>query len=169
MQTSSEYKKRQRFCGNRYTRSEKNKEDSMATSTHESMSSDDDVSKNVASTPEQPTASVGKIDSAEQEGPQKADGEPQGFRLIDLSILSTIFEISLCKNCKQFTRELSENISKHKGCASSLELQCHCCNWKEEFYTSHKVNYFFEVNRRLVYAMRSISCGVLRGQKGSVV
>ena len=155
----SEYKKRRRFRGNRYTRSEKNEEDNMATSTRESMSSDDDVNKNVASTPEQPTASARKIVSAELEGPQKADSEPQGFRLIDLSILSTIFKILPCKNCKQFTIELSENISKRKGCASSLELQCHSCDWKEEFYTSHKVNYFFEVNRRLVYAMRSIGCG----------
>ena len=76
----SEYKKRRRFHGNRYTRSEKNEEDSLATSTRESMSSDDDVNKNVASTPEQPTASARKIDSAELEGLQKADSEPQGFR-----------------------------------------------------------------------------------------
>ncbi|XP_028418587.1 uncharacterized protein LOC114544031 [Dendronephthya gigantea] len=45
------------------------------------------------------------------------------------------------------------------GCASYLYLRCSSCEWTNEFYTSKLTNNFYEVNRRMVYAMRSIGCG----------
>ena len=44
---------------------------------------------------------------------------------------------------------------------SNLLLFCRSCGWAEDFYTSVKIlnQRFFEVSRRLVYAMRSVDCG----------
>ena len=78
---------------------------------------------------------------------------------MDLSILSGIFKTLPCQECKQFTLALSENLQIRKGCASNLELHCQVCSWKQDFNTSAKISCFFEVNRRLVYAMRSVGCG----------
>ena len=36
---------------------------------------------------------------------------------------------------------------------------------EEAFYTSPKTSYFFEVNRRLVYAMRSVGCGAAAAER----
>ena len=82
-----------------------------------------------------------------------------GFRFVDMSILSGIFELLPCKECKECNLELLEDSGKRKGCASYLHLVCSTCNWKKEFYTSSQVNRFFEVNRRMVYSMRSVGCG----------
>lgn len=82
-----------------------------------------------------------------------------GFRLIDMEILSAIFKQLPCKECSRLELILHEDTFKRKGCASYLRLLCISCGWIEEFYTSSQVSRFFEVNRRLVYAMRSIGCG----------
>lgn len=82
-----------------------------------------------------------------------------GFRFVDMAILSGIFELLPCKECQQCNLELLEDTGRRKGCASYLYLACSTCSWKKEFYTSSKVNYFFEVNRRIVYSMRSVGCG----------
>ena len=54
---------------------------------------------------------------------------------------------------------LSEVSFKRKGCSSCLRLFCTSCGWNHSFYTSKKVKKHFEVNRRLVYGMRSIGQG----------
>ena len=54
---------------------------------------------------------------------------------------------------------LSENHLERKGCASSLRVFCENCGWKHVFWTSKKQTKSFEVNRRLVYSMRSIGKG----------
>lgn len=54
--------------------------------------------------------------------------EPTGYRFMDLSILSGIFKTLPCRECKQFTLALSENLQKRKGCASNLELHCQVCS-----------------------------------------
>ena len=38
-------------------------------------------------------------------------------------------------------------------------LLCCSCGWNNQFFTSSQISRFYEVNRRLVYAMRSIGCG----------
>ena len=47
---------------------------------------------------------------------------------------------------------------------SCLSLHCNSCGHSEEFYTAKKVGHCFEVNRRMIYGMRSIGCG-LSGMK----
>lgn len=47
-----------------------------------------------------------------------------GFRFVDMSILSGIFELLPCKECKECNLELLEDSGKRKGCASYLHLVC---------------------------------------------
>jgi len=49
-----------------------------------------------------------------------------------------------------------QNELNRKACASSLHLLCENCGWKHSFYTSEQQGKSFEVNRRLVYSMRTI-------------
>lgn len=83
-----------------------------------------------------------------------------GYRIIDMAILSIMFKMLPCKEC--FDRELTlvDDITQRMGCASCLALQCNTCGWTETFYTSERVGHYFQVNRRMVYAMRSIGCGL---------
>ena len=158
----SAYFKKRRFSGNRFTVGLENEENLGNTRGHASTTLSHAVNNNDGSTPEtlqKPSASARKIATPEPQNVLGTDGEPSGFRLIDLSILSSIFKLLPCGECKQLTLEMFENVPKRKGCASSLELRCQGCSWKEAFYTSPKTSYFFEVNRRLVYAMRSVGCG----------
>jgi hypothetical protein len=68
-----------------------------------------------------------------------------------------------CKQCQQFNLEQTENIFKREGCTSSLAIEKAVIGRN---YTSAKIDYFFEVNRRLVYvnAMRSAGCGALSAE-----
>ena len=74
-----------------------------------------------------------------------------------MTILPSVFDILPCKECNECSLILSEKDSKRKGCASHLQLLCCSCGWKKEFFTSSKVSSYFEVNRRFVYALQSIS------------
>jgi hypothetical protein len=155
---SAYVKKRRQFRGNRYITKEEREENIQTTSS----SLSDDVQNEIMSEPEsspQPSASARKIKTPEPMNTEGTEGEPTGYRFMDLSILSGIFKALPCRECKQFTLALSENFQKRKGCASNLELHCQVCSWKQDFYTSAKISCFFEVNRRLVYAMRSVGCG----------
>ena len=51
-----------------------------------------------------------------------------------------------------------------KGCASSLR-QYENCGWKYSFYTSKQQGKSFEVNRRLVYSMRTLGKGHTSAKK----
>lgn len=82
-----------------------------------------------------------------------------GYRFFDMDILAEVFAEMPCRECYDNKLICSEVILKRRGCASFLRLFCKSCGWKNEFYTSRKVNYFFEVNRRFVYALRSIGQG----------
>ena len=76
-----------------------------------------------------------------------------GFRFVEMTILSSVFDILPCKECNECSLILSEKDSKRKGCASHLQLLCCSCGWKKEFFTSSKVSSYFEVNRRFVDAL----------------
>ena len=82
-----------------------------------------------------------------------------GYRFIDIAILCSIFQMLPCKNCFKCQLTLTDDSSKRMGCASCLFLTCNSCGWTETFYTSEKNGHCFEINRRMVYAMRSIGCG----------
>ena len=62
----------------------------------------------------------------------------------------------LCPECQTNNVQLTENSTNKKGLASNLVLQC-VCGFQKLFYTSKNVNKTFEVNKRMVYSMRS--CG----------
>ncbi|XP_032242888.2 uncharacterized protein LOC116621099 [Nematostella vectensis] len=88
-------------------------------------------------------------------------GEPfiTGYRLIDIEILSEILYSRRCSECADSSLTLMENQLQRKGCASSLRLLCSSCGWKTEFFTSKKQAKSYEVNRHLVYSMRSLGKG----------
>ena len=83
----------------------------------------------------------------------------EGFRLMDMSILSKIICSLACPARKEICLTLHENSYCRKGSASYLILDCEC-GYSEGFYSSNRLPGHgggFEVNKRLVYAMRS--CG----------
>ena len=155
----SGYSKKRKFCGNRHVTEQRKQAKIGIPSAGPSACATTSSSVDTATPPRQHSVSARKIATPESQPVEETEVVAKVFRFIDLSILSTIFKMLPCKECKQFNLELFENSSKRKGCASSLELCCKGCDWMEEFYTSAKINYFFEVNRRLVYSMRSVGCG----------
>ena len=64
-----------------------------------------------------------------------------------------------CGECHESALLLEDNSNERYGCASHLRVRCTQCGWVYTFYTSKKVNQFFDINRRLVYAMRAIGQG----------
>jgi hypothetical protein len=91
-----------------------------------------------------------------------SDEEPNvsGYRLIDVELLSELFQQMPCKFCgSERSLNLEDDARERKGCASHLRLHCGKCSWVYTFFTSKKVKHFFDVNRRFVYAMRSIGQG----------
>ena len=54
---------------------------------------------------------------------------------------------------------LEDEPCEQKGSASHLRVRCKDCGWVYTFYTSKKVQHSFDINRRFVYAMRSIGQG----------
>ena len=87
-----------------------------------------------------------------------------GFRLIDISILMSIFNTFLCPKCKFGHIVMKEDITAKMGLVSQLSLECSAemCSYSMSFYTSSRVNNkskAFEANRRAVLAMRNIGIG----------
>ena len=82
-----------------------------------------------------------------------------GYRFVDMAILSSVFRMLPCKECFECSLILQEMNGKRKGCASNLKLLCCSCGWNNQFFTSSQISRFYEVNRRVVYAMRSVGCG----------
>ena len=54
---------------------------------------------------------------------------------------------------------MEDNPAERKGNASHLRVPCKDCGWVYTFYTSKNIQHGFDVNRRLVYAARSIRQG----------
>ena len=74
-------------------------------------------------------------------------------------LYSSVFSSLRCTDCRSFSLTLTENQFKRSGCASCLQLFCENCGWRSEFHSSKKQTRSFEVNRRLVYTMRSLGKG----------
>lgn len=84
---------------------------------------------------------------------------------MDMSILSSVFRSMPSKVCHVSDLILEDQPMKRKGCASCLRLLCCTCGWTEQFYTSAQIDRCFEVNRRFVYATRSIGRGRAAGKR----
>ena len=139
----SGYSKKRKFCGNRHVTGQRKQAKIGIPSAGPSACATTSSSVDTATPPRQHPVSARKIATPESQPVEETKVVAKGFRFIDLSILSTIFKMLPCKECKQFNLKLFVNSSKRKGCASSLELRCKRCDWMEEFYTSAKINYFF--------------------------
>jgi hypothetical protein len=91
------------------------------------------------------------------------------YEFINIDIFSEVLaKVTLCKSCKSCGLQL-RNTKVHVGVASQLELYCPFCDFSEKFYNSKKVDNssssnIFDINIRLVYALRSIRRGQKAGQ-----
>ena len=158
------YSKKRRFKGNQLSVSSKcskTSETSTASTSNENVKSQsEDQAANTCT-----SASARKIGSVEKSTvPSGNECQMNGYRIIDVDILGNVFKSMPCKECLKCQLELVEDDAKRMGSASCLSLHCSSSGHSEEFYTSKKVGYCFEVNRRMIYGMRSIGCG-LSGMK----
>ncbi|XP_046862956.1 uncharacterized protein LOC124456591 [Xenia sp. Carnegie-2017] len=91
------------------------------------------------------------------------EGVSDGFRLIDISILMSIFSSFLCPKCKSGHVVMEEDTSAKMGLVSQLSFKCSArmCTYSKVFYSSSRVknSKAFEANRRSVLAMRNIGVG----------
>ena len=79
-----------------------------------------------------------------------------GYRLVDLKLLGNVVYRLRCPNIFKQTLALEEDTKNMKGFASCLEKVCEC-GFHITTHTSERCGKGFEVNRRMVYAMRA--CG----------
>ena len=171
---TSSRKKKRRFAGNRYTvpkntvakeasverESAEETEESETEETTRCLGTD---AKQMRSIP----ASVRKLDELSDESDGISSEEDlkvlEGFRLVETSVRSSVFQLFCCPACKYGHIELEEDDSAKMGFASLLLLKCksHKCKFSERFYTSSKIegSQAFEVNWRIVLATRNIGIG----------
>ena len=169
----SVYRPKRKFRGNQHTRRNCHvtlMEDVVAESTtvprptHAEHVSQAATPTGPANTPEIRSVSSKKIllKKSKSMSPLKKDRyhcKPAGFRFTDMEIFGSVFSFLACPECFQLCISLKEINRKRYGCASFLKLVCDNCHWEYVFYTSKKAGRAFEVNRRIVYAMRAIGKG----------
>ena len=92
--------------------------------------------------------------SDESNGMEYAD--LQGFRIVDISVLSSVLASLRCPSCTKGNVCLEEDEESKMGLTSLLILKCTAakCSYHHSFYTSSKIEnkQAFEVNRRVVLA-----------------
>ena len=94
-----------------------------------------------------------------------SENSATGYRFIDVSILSNVFEQLLCPGCSSASLTLTDNFEKKNGCASFLFIECISCHWNLKFCTSINIQGSYEINKRFVYAMRSVGQGFSGAKK----
>lgn len=109
-------------------------------------------------------ASLRKLDlSSSSEDESDTPEGNEGFRFIDLGILTEIMRTFSCPDCRNGHVVMKENLESKKGFATQLILECTArnCKYSRSFYTSGTVHNgkAFEVNRRAVLAGRNIGIG----------
>ena len=126
------------------------------------------------------TASQSKIidfDMSLSTTPSSTDGAPSpctstevsGYRLIDMSILSNVFQILCCPECHGTNCLLLNEVNeKKKGLARYVQLSCSICLYSYSFYTPKQVNppkqnkggqKLYDVNVRAIYGCRQVGVG----------
>ena len=91
--------------------------------------------------------------------PQKDKKDLFGYRLIDMGILSSIFSKLMCPECMTCTLSLHNIADKRKGLASCLRVWCTSCGFSFQSYSSNSNVKGFDINTRVVYAMRECGLG----------
>lgn len=84
----------------------------------------------------------------------KSTLSPQGNRIIDVGILSSVFSSMACPECLTTSLKLEERLDRLAPCA--FAVACTACGFEQKFHTSKKSGTMTENNARLVYAMRQI-------------
>ena len=106
------------------------------------------------------TVSQNKVQHIATDTPKQSDPNITGYRIMDVEILSDIFCELNCPSCNTNKLKLHERLNQKKGLASLLVLNCNECDYEREFYSSQLCrDKFFDVDTRIVYAMRSIGQG----------
>ena len=87
-----------------------------------------------------------------------------GYRLVDMSVLATVFHVVSCPGCGGVNcLKLSDIERQKKGLSKQLQLECSACLYIYTFSTSKRVQFpnegrggekFYDVNARAIYACR---------------
>ena len=97
-----------------------------------------------------------KLQSIDVSTPKQS--EPlNGNQIIDIEILSKVFEMLNCPVCDRSHLKLNERMSMKKGLAYLLYVKCEC-GYSYDFYTSKSsAHNSYDINKGMVYTMRA--CG----------
>ena len=154
----SRKRKKRRFTGNQYTRKSNSSTEAASVSKESTEKSDESSgdeeyaatgvkSESFKSLP----ASVRKLKPPSDDSSEKSsenEGEIlQGFRIVDISVLATVFESLPCPSCKRVALSLEEDEDSKMGLASLLILKCTGgkCSFTRQFYTLLK----YRINKPL--------------------
>ncbi|XP_032238287.2 uncharacterized protein LOC5512949 [Nematostella vectensis] len=171
---ANQRRRKRRFCGNRFTGSLNLEESEYKRVENSPNESENEPSCSTDMEPVQEgnpakSASFRKLSKTaveadtvpkpSQSTAKVSDAKVTGYRFVDMDILSNIFALLRCGDCGEFCLVLGEDEHNRKGCASKLRLTCQNCDWKHITYTSKVQGQSYEVNRRLVYSMRTLGKG----------
>ncbi|EDO36497.1 predicted protein [Nematostella vectensis] len=171
---ANQRRKKRRFCGNRFTGSLNLEESEYKRVENSPNESENEPSCSSGMEPVQEgnpakSASFLKLSKTaveadtvpkpSQSTAKVSDAKVTGYRFVDMDILSNIFALLRFGDCCEFCLVLGEDEHNRKGCASKLRLTCQNCDWKHITYTSKVQGQSYEVNRRLVYSMRTLGKG----------
>lgn len=141
--------KKRKFHGNRFNDSVKKARLGSETDS-DGQSTSNESCQNIS-------ASARKIGSQNPQNESPVKATVTGYRFVDMELLSDVFQQMMCKECGDSAcLVLEDNPHERKGSASHLRVRCEACGWVYTFYTSKKVQHSFDVNKRFVYAMRSM-------------
>ena len=174
-------RKKRKFTGNKYTK-KRNSEEMEGTDDQESVKEseesditdieDEKIPKNITRNSDRTKsmpATLRKLDdkSSDSGDPENDEEEKmasiEGFRLIDISVLASVFESFWCPMCKYGHVTFEEDCSAKMGFATLFVLKCTSkkCKYSKRFFSSAKIegSQAYEVNRRVVLATRNIGIG----------
>ena len=137
---------------------------------HKNLSTDDNIEQPLIEEGERNNESLlsnssiasEKVETISFQSPRK-QSKVSGFRLLDMEILAEVISSFSCPSCNQ-PINLKEDFSNKRGLASMLIVSCEMCSYEKKIFTSRTCTDkgYFEVNHRMVYAMRA--CG--QGHRG---
>jgi len=170
---STKKRSKRKFKGNQYTkaRDQQQHDDSVdydKTPTATASSSNNQqqwFSETSSQTPLHCLEYLKTFENIETNTPKASDAKIDGYRIIDLELLTQFISSLCCPNCYANGLLIRENFLKKHGFSSMLYLQCEC-GFKKEFYTSQNAGKkAFDINRRIIYTMRNLGQGYSGLQK----
>ena len=157
-QSTKRYGKRKRIFYKKNVNNEDDDETNNVNNQKTQPSTPTRVTTPTAAATESETVSQKKIKNIDSSSLRSQEEPVTGYRLINLEILNTVFNALACPKCHQQKLILKDNVAKKRGLASFLFAFCSNCEYEKEFYTSsQQTDRSFDVNKRIVYAMRA--CG----------